>query len=290
MIKFSVRHEYLLLHVDHVKLDNKWNYKNVISPYFRIYYIDEGEGWINHANKVTRLVPGKLYIIPSFTFCHLQCDHFLSQYFVHFFEESTDGISLFECNRKVIGMDAMEVDVRNIKTLLKINPGRGINRSDDPLVYEKNAYIRSYQELNNNASMATYLETQGILLQLVARFLQSVDFITRESDPIPSKILDTISFIQINMGKELSVDLLAKRVRLHKDYFSRLFQKHTGERPLAYIHSKRIERAQYLMMTTDLSYAEISEQTGFETIQYFSKVFKKVALVTPAEYKKNKMI
>jgi len=35
-----------------------------------------------------------LYIIPSFTLCDLRCNEYLSQYFLHFFEESVEGISL----------------------------------------------------------------------------------------------------------------------------------------------------------------------------------------------------
>jgi transcriptional regulator GlxA family with amidase domain len=73
---------------------------------------------------------------------------------------------------------------------------------------------------------------------------------------------------------------------LHPDYFSRLFYRFTGERPLAYIHMKRIERAQYLIATTNLPYIEITEDTGFENVPHFSKIFKKVTSLTPGEYKK----
>lgn len=281
-----LRHIFSLLHVDYVKLNERWNYTNVISPYFRIYYIDEGEGFVLSAQENVKLEPGHLYIIPSFTLCHLRCDHYLSQYFIHFFEESAEGISLFENNRKIIKVAACETDIANIKRLLEINPGRGINRSDNPKVYEKNVYYRGYQELNNLVSDSTYLETQGIILQLVSRFLSSHRFRPKNPDPIPSKIMESISYIQLNLKKNLTVGALAKRANLHQDYFSRLFLQFTGERPLVYIHVKKIERAQYLIATTNLSYTQIAEETGFENLPYFSKVFKKVTSLTPGEYKK----
>jgi AraC-like DNA-binding protein len=281
-----LRHIFSLLHVDYVKLNERWNYANVISPYFRIYYIDEGEGIVHSAQEKVKLEQGYLYIIPSFTLCHLRCDNYLSQYFLHFFEESAEGISLFENNRTIIKVRARETDIANFKRLLEINPGRGINRSDNPKVYEKNVYYRGYQELNNIVSDSAYLETQGILLQLVSRFLGSNRFRPKHPDPIPSKILESISYIQLNLKKNLTVGDLAKRANLHQDYFSRLFLQFTGERPLAYIHVKRIERAQYLMATTNLSYTQIAEETGFENLPYFSKIFKKVTSLTPGEYKK----
>jgi AraC-like DNA-binding protein len=281
-----LRHIFSLLHVDYVKLNEKWNYANVISPYFRIYYIDEGEGFIHSKQENVKLEAGFFYIIPSFTLCHLRCENYLSQYFIHFFEESAVGISLFEYNRTIIKVPARETDIANFKRLLEINPGRGINRSDNPKVYEKNVYYRGYQELNNIVSDSTYLETQGIILQLVSRFLNSHRFRAKNPDPVPSKILEAISYIQLNLKKDLTVGVLAKRANLNQDYFSRLFLQFTGERPLAYIHAKRIERAQYLIATTNLSYIQVAEETGFDNLPYFSRIFKKVTSLTPGEYRK----
>lgn len=282
-------HTFSLLHVDKVRLNEKWNYAHVVSPYFRIYYIDEGEGFILSAKEKCKLEKGYLYIIPSFTLCHLRCDHYLSQHFLHFFEESPQGISLFERDRKVIKVPARDMDTTNFKRLLEINPGRGINRSDNPKVYEKNVYYM--QELNRLVSDATLLETQGIIYQLISRFIGSQQFSSGDPDPMPSKILEAINHIQLNLKDELTVSTLAGRANLHQDYFSRLFLRYTGERPLAYIHVKRIQRAQYLIATARLSYTQIAEATGFETLPYFSKIFKKVTSLTPGEYRKrNEMV
>jgi len=281
-----LQHSFSLLHIDHVKLDSKWNYTNVISPYFRIYFIDEGEGFISNEHGEVKLEPGYLYIVPSFTSCNLCCNSFLSQYFLHFFEESVNGISLFEYNRRIMKVRTREIDRINICRLLELNPGRGINRSDNPKIYEKNDYYRDYQDLNKTVSESTFIETQGIILQLISRFLVSRKFNLKKTEPIPSKILETISYVQLNLKEYLTVNFLAKRASLHQDYFSRLFFRFTGERPLAYIHAKRVERAQYLIATTNLTYGEIAEETGFENVPHFAKVFKKVTGVTPGSYKK----
>lgn len=279
-------HAFSLLHADKVLLDEKWNYAHVVSPYFRIYYIDDGEGYILSAKEKCRLEKGNLYIVPSFTLCHLRCDRYLSQYFLHFFEESPEGPSLFERDRKVMKVPAGKIDVANFKRLLEINPGRGINRSDNPKVYERNIYYKHYQELNRGVSDAALIETQGIIYQLISRFIGSERFPADDADPMPTKILAAISYIQRNLKSPLAVGDLAKRANLHPDYFSRMFLRYTGERPLAYIHAKRIERAQYLIATTRLSYSQIAELTGFESLPYFSKIFKKVTSLTPGEYRR----
>ena len=285
MAKRILKHSFSLLHVDYVKLNNRWNYNNIISPYYRLYYIDEGEGFISNEKDRVLLEPGYLYIIPSFTFCNLNCPLFLSQYFIQFFEESADGISLFANNRTLMKVQALSQDVENLKRVLQINPGRGINRSNNPKVYEKNIYYKEYQELNNLQSMSVYVETQGIILQLVSRFLTAETFKSSGVRSIPSKILEAVSHIQLNLKENLTVMHLAERANQHPDYFSRIFQQATGERPINFIHEKRIERAQYLMTTTDMPYEEVAAETGFETSTYFSRVFKKITGMTPGQYR-----
>lgn len=286
MIKRVLQHSFSLLNVDHVKLTSKWDYRNVISPYYRIYYIDDGEGEISDQFNVLKLAPGYLYIIPSFTLCSLRCSGHLSQYFVQFFEESVDGVSLFSRNQSVSKIRATQMDIDIFKRLLEINPGRGINRSDDPKVYEKHIFYKEYQELNNVQNLAFYMETQGILLQLMGRFVQSQLHLRPQVQHIPLKIAETVAYILVNLHNELSVSLLAARVNQHPDYFSRQFKIFTGERPVNYILGKRIERAQYLLATSRLAYSEIAVQTGFDTLSYFSKSFKKITGMSPRAYKK----
>ncbi|WP_292939889.1 MULTISPECIES: helix-turn-helix domain-containing protein [unclassified Mucilaginibacter] len=285
-MKRILKHNFSLLNIDHVELDNRWNYRNVISPYYRLYYIDAGEGEISDLASTFILEPGYLFLIPSFTLCNLTCTNYLSQYFIQFFEESCDGVSLFAAKRSIMKVKANEMDVLNILRLLDINPGRGINRSDNPSFYEKDIFYKEYKELNNQQNISTFFETQGIILQLVSRFLNKEFFINKEPRNISAKIQDAMNYIQVNLQEELNASLLAKRANHNTDYFSRLFHKLTGERPVAYIVARRIERAQYLMITTQMTLAQIAVETGFKSVFYFSKVFKKATGVSPRAYKR----
>ncbi|MCK7556455.1 AraC family transcriptional regulator [Chitinophaga sedimenti] len=140
-------------------------------------------------------------------------------------------------------------------------------------------------ELNNLQNDAAYLETQGILFQLLSRFVGSEKDVLPDKQVIPSKVLDTIAYIQINLKQPLTITQLAARVNQNQDYFSRQFLQYTGMRPLSYVHEKRIERAQYLIATSSAPYLDIAEEVGFESLPHFSKVFKKVTGMTPAQYR-----
>ena len=104
---------------------------------------------------------------------------------------------------------------------------------------------------------------------------------------IHSKIADAINYIQTHLQANITVAELARRANHNPDYFSRLFYENTGERPLTYLQSKRIERAQLLLTTTNMAFYEIATETGFENLSYFSRVFKNITGQTPGTYKKN---
>jgi AraC-like DNA-binding protein len=279
------RFTFSLLNTDYVQLDESWNYLNVISPFYRLYLIDDGIGHLSTPEQSMTLEKGKLYLIPSFTMFNQTCPSHLSQFYVHFIEESLDGSSLFARSRKLLETTATVADNELFKRLVTINPGRDLRKSDNPKIYEKTNILKGFQEANAKLSLATLIETQGLIQILLSRFLDCKDFTTENVKVIPSRIMEAINHIQTNLSESLSVEELAARANLSTDHFSRSFYQHTGQRPLQFIQQKRIERAQFLILTSNYSFAEIAEQTGFESLSYFARVFKGTTGQTPGTYR-----
>lgn len=288
MNKSLSRFTFTLLNADYVRLNKNWNYRNVISPFYRLYLIDKGAGTLSTSSQSVLLTKAYLYLIPSFTICNYYCPTFLHQHYLHFIEESADGTSLFLWNRRIFKLRATQTDVANFKRLLQINPGRGLIKSEDPKDYEKRPIIESFKDMNDLLHASSYMETNGIILQLLSRFLAADEFKFGKENVIPSKISQSINHIQTHLDHNLTVADLAAAANLSNDHFSSIFAEHVGERPIAYIQSRRIERAQFLISTTDLSLTEIAEQTGFDTLSYFSRVFRKITGQSPSAYKGNR--
>ncbi|AEI47435.1 helix-turn-helix domain-containing protein [Runella slithyformis] len=287
MNKFAFKSTFSLLNADHVQLNKSWNYKDIISPFYRLYLISEGHGTLCNAAQSIALESGYLYLIPSFTSCSYVCPEQLTQYYLHILEDSSDAASLFIANRKIIKVPAFPGDFIHFKRLLELNPERGLLKSENPEDYEKQPVIQEFQQLNNRLSLSAYVETQGIILQLISRFLDTAYFQPEPINTIPFKIAESIRYIQTHLHTNLTVEQLAEKAHQSPDYFSGIFKKNTGERPLAYIQLKRIERAQFLMITSDLTLTEIATETGFESLAYFSRMFKKVTGQPPSVYRKN---
>lgn len=94
-------------------------------------------------------------------------------------------------------------------------------------------------------------------------------------------------YISDHFQERLSLDSLAEQFYISKYYLSRSFHEVTGFGINEYINILRVKKAQSLLETTTLSVSEIASRTGFESITYLGRVFKKYQHVTPAQYRKS---
>lgn len=100
------------------------------------------------------------------------------------------------------------------------------------------------------------------------------------------KINIILDFIHENYGSPLSTSVLAKRFFLSEGYLCHLFRDAVGKTVLQYINEFRINKAAVLLESTDESISEIAAKTGFDSIAYFDRIFKKHKGVSPVQYRK----
>ena len=71
------------------------------------------------------------------------------------------------------------------------------------------------------------------------------------------------------------------------DYFTKMFKDSIGKTPVDYINGIRINHAMQLLIDSDKSVSEISDEIGFCNANYFNKIFKQYVGNTPLAYRKN---
>ena len=74
---------------------------------------------------------------------------------------------------------------------------------------------------------------------------------------------------------------VAARAGVSKNHLSWEFARETGETLTEYISRVRIEEAKRLFSSTFLKVYEVAEKVGFENVEHFSRVFKKLAGASP---------
>lgn len=108
-----------------------------------------------------------------------------------------------------------------------------------------------------------------------------------ESDTYQKKhvIKQVQDLVSKELGIDTSVKTIADRVYLHPVYLSKLYKSETGESLGDFIIRMRMEKAVYMLRSTNKKIYEITTELGYQNPQYFSKIFKKHYGCTPNEYR-----
>lgn len=97
-----------------------------------------------------------------------------------------------------------------------------------------------------------------------------------------------VNFLEQNYMKKLSQQEVADYFHVNKDYLSRAFKKHTGIGMAKYLNNIRIQKAKELLSSSDLTIMEIADCVGYFDSKYFSRQFKLVCSMTPAQFRQCK--
>jgi two-component system, response regulator YesN len=93
-------------------------------------------------------------------------------------------------------------------------------------------------------------------------------------------------YIKSNYQKSLTLEEVSNEIGFNPAYFSTLFKKETGQNFIEYLTDTRIQAAKQLLADTERSVIQVAEEVGYTDIKHFTKIFKKVAGLTPTEYRK----
>jgi AraC family transcriptional regulator len=108
-------------------------------------------------------------------------------------------------------------------------------------------------------------------------------------EPVPASALETLLpvlvHIQANLDEDLSLEAMAKRVRLSPFYFHRLFRSAIGETLKQYTQRLRLERAANRLILHDGTILDVALDSGFQNHETFSRQFKRRFQVTPRGYR-----
>ena len=94
-----------------------------------------------------------------------------------------------------------------------------------------------------------------------------------------------ISYIRSNYMHKITLEDVARHVMLSPSYLSKLFKEELGTNFNRFLTSVRIERSRVLLLSDELTIAEIAECSGFFDQSYFNKVFKRETGLTPKKYR-----
>ena len=125
------------------------------------------------------------------------------------------------------------------------------------------------------------------LLEIFAKHLSVManQILVEQQNEEPPMITRAKRFIGEHQADSISLDQIAKTLKVSTFYFCKMFKKATGLTFTDYLSRTRVERAKNLLLNPNVRVSEVAYDCGFISLTHFNRVFKKVVGKSPTFYR-----
>lgn len=96
-------------------------------------------------------------------------------------------------------------------------------------------------------------------------------------------------YLEEHYREKISLDSLALEMGVSVSQIKRIFREYIGQNMVSYVTGLRISQAKRLIREGNLNFTQIAEKVGYDSIYYFSALFKKQTGKTLSEYARSLM-
>lgn len=228
-------------------------------------YCTQGEGWLTIADKITPIKANQYFIIPEGT-PHAYGSNNNNPWSIYWLHYS--------------GHLATHFDDFSGKVKIK----------DTPIVAMTKDRIQLFEEIIQNLEMGYSQENlyyaNICLWHFLASFKYPSQFGQIRTKPEKDQIEASIIYMRENLSKKLNLETLASQAGLSPSHYSMLFRQKTKRPPMDYLIHLRIQKACQILDATKRRINDVGNHVGYEDPYYFSRIFKKVVGISPAQYRK----
>ena len=131
------------------------------------------------------------------------------------------------------------------------------------------------------------VELTDVSMTMQEDFVQRVHR-CRIEDGISKAVRACVDYIDLHLEDDLTLKTLARLSGYSDYYVSKRFKREMGLTPKEYIRRKRLERAKFLLFTTQVGIQEISERLHFSSPSYFAEAFRREIGMSPTQWREQK--
>lgn len=151
-----------------------------------------------------------------------------------------------------------------------------------------NRLIRVLVQNNYGRQMMASNTTRELIAALMQT--QARHFLVENTDQVASqnRLAYVIQYIRNNLNQAITVEQLSEKACLSRAQFFRAFQREIGETPVQFINRERIKLAKRQLLMRSRSATQACFDSGFSSLNYFSRIFKQYEGMSPTEWKKSR--
>src|SRR5215831_11161331 len=150
-----------------------------------------------------------------------------------------------------------------------------------------NRLILICTENNRAKDFFANLVLQELLVRLMQTQARYFLFNNYQKQATTNRFAYVVNYIQNNLHENINIKTLSKLAYMSEPHFFRCFKQEFGVTPVEFILEMRIKAAKSMLQTSDLTLKEIGFSCGFNSMNYFLKMFKRYTGHTPAQYRKS---
>jgi AraC-like DNA-binding protein len=222
----------------------------------QVYYHLDGEAIFEQPNRVTRVLPGNLLVIPPGHIGYYRAAAGMKYHWLslgrHWPREWGE--------RPSVRLLALRYDVELEGRFTEIR---------ELLILQKAGYP---------------LRVVGAFYGLMARIEELSPSLSVSQSPYPESVRNAITYLREHVAEPFDAETTAAAANLSQSHLRALFERWVGESPRRFHTRSRIERAARLLREQELSVSAAALQVGFSDVRHFSRVFKGVTGVRPREW------
>lgn len=270
-----------LISAFHAYLPADFNFSGEAHPGWEFVYVESGSIKAGADGKSYILKKGELVCHKPGEFHSIQPYHGEANAIIFCFHCSSDKMKFF--NNKILMINHRQKQyINDIATFASM------------LFYDKNP-LDIARDGGMDRSLSASVETEQLMkntLELLILSLMTATSTERQKRMesyalhLQRKTLtsDIHRFLEEHLSEKILLTDISKYVSYSPSSIKRIFKEEMGLSIQAYLTALRIVRAKELLLRS-FSVTEIAEMVGFETINYFSTVFKKQTGMTPSAFR-----
>lgn len=239
----------------HADLDHTWHYQNACAPFSRLYFVKEGEGILDIGDTRVVLRPNHAYLIPAGLVYHYHCESHMEKWYFHINIRMPDGFDLFQgcrfCCEKSVSVGELET------------------------------IERYYGE----SSLDAVFLLQGEVTKTVGDMIRLAGLAGKERRAYSPMLQRLFAYVGSMVSSRRNVTELAEYLNISPSTLAKRFKKETEMSIGVYLDQILFNQACQLLLTTDLTVGQISDQLEFCDQFYFSRYFKRHQNETPTSYR-----
>ncbi len=146
--------------------------------------------------------------------------------------------------------------------------------------------VQTDEDLQNAVKEIYSFRRFSDIIKMIEHYLNLViNIFEQEQNTSNYAIYQVEQYIRLHYHEDITLNSLADLVYLNPNYLSNVFAQVTGCTLNRYIKQIRMEKAQELLLNTNMKVSDISQAVGYPNTSYFCKSFQKMFGATPERFR-----